>query len=136
MTGTKERPRLNVFRSLKHIYAQIIDDLAGKTLVSASDQEVKIKKANKTEIALAVGKLIAQKAQEKKIKKVIFDRSGYKFHGRIKAVAQGAKGVDMGRNIWQSRWPVAMISAIRSIVHEKASLKKAYNLFNSLKNKA
>jgi len=89
--GTSKKPRLNIFRSLKHLNVQIIDDLAGKTLVSASDLEVKSKKATKTEKAKAVGELIAQKAKEKKIKKVVFDRAGYKYHGRIKAVAEGAR---------------------------------------------
>ncbi|MFA5188611.1 MAG: 50S ribosomal protein L18 [Patescibacteria group bacterium] len=89
--GTKQKPRLNVFRSLKHINVQIIDDLAGATLVAASDLELKNKKATKTEKAKAVGKLAAQKAMDKKIKKVVFDRAGYKYHGRVKAVAEGAR---------------------------------------------
>jgi large subunit ribosomal protein L18 len=90
--GTKERPRLCVFRSLKHIYAQIVDDTEGKTLVSASDLELKEKKGmKKVEIAREVGKLIAKKALEKKIEKVSFDRSGYKYHGRVKALAEGAR---------------------------------------------
>jgi large subunit ribosomal protein L18 len=90
--GTKERPRLCVFRSLKHIYAQIINDEEGKTLVSASDLELKDKKGlKKIEIAREVGKLIAKKALEKKIEKVSFDRAGYKYHGRIKALAEGAR---------------------------------------------
>ena len=89
--GTKQRPRLNVFRSLKHINAQIIDDSAGKTLVFANDSELKGKKGKKLEKAKAVGLLIAKKAQEKKIKKVVFDRAGYQYHGRIKALAEGAR---------------------------------------------
>jgi large subunit ribosomal protein L18 len=90
--GTKERPRLCVFRSLKHIYAQIVNDEEGKTLVSASDIELKKKKElKKVEIAKEVGKLIAKKALEKKIEKVSFDRSGYKYHGRVKALAEGAR---------------------------------------------
>jgi large subunit ribosomal protein L18 len=90
--GIKERPRLCVFRSLKHIYAQIVDDTEGKTLVSASDLELKEKKGmKKVEIAREVGKLIAKKALEKKIEKVSFDRSGYKYHGRVKALAEGAR---------------------------------------------
>ncbi|OGY41365.1 MAG: 50S ribosomal protein L18 [Candidatus Buchananbacteria bacterium RBG_13_36_9] len=89
--GTAARPRLNVFRSLKHIYAQLINDQNGKTLVSASDLELKNKKAVKTDQAKEVGKLIAGKAKDHKIKKVVFDRAGYKFHGRVKAVADGAK---------------------------------------------
>lgn len=90
--GTKERPRLCVFRSNKHIYCQIIDDEKAHTLVSASDLELKLqKKMKKTEVAEEVGKLIAKKALKKKIKKVVFDRAGYKFHGRVKALAKGAR---------------------------------------------
>jgi len=94
--GTKERPRLFVFRSNKHIYVQLIDDgSAGhkaKILASASDEDLKIgKKGKKSEIAKYVGKLIAQKAKELKVEKVVFDRGGLVFHGRIKAVAEGAR---------------------------------------------
>lgn len=89
--GTAKRPRLNVFRSLRYINAQIIDDLTGKTLVSASDKDLKKVKGNKTVKAKELGKLIAQKAQEQKIKQVIFDRAGYKYHGRVKALAEGAR---------------------------------------------
>ena len=89
--GTKERPRLNVFKSLQHINAQIIDDQAQRTLVSASDLELKVKKATKVDKAKEVGKLIAKKAAEKKIKHVVFDRAGNKYHGRIKAIAEGAR---------------------------------------------
>lgn len=90
--GTKERPRLSVFRSNRHIYAQIIDDEKGETLTSSSDLELKIKeKLKKMEIARLVGEDLAQKAKKKKIKKVVFDRGGYKFHGRVKNLAQGAR---------------------------------------------
>lgn len=92
--GTKKRLRLCVFRSNKHIYAQIINDEIGQTLASASDfdLEEKIKnKKTKKELAYEVGKILARKAIEKGIKKVVFDRRGYKFHGRIKALADGAK---------------------------------------------
>jgi len=89
--GTKEKPRLCVFRSAKHIYAQLIDDEKGKTLAAASDQEIKKGKKSKIEIAKAVGKLIAKKALEKKIEKVVFDRGGYQYHGRVKALAEGAR---------------------------------------------
>jgi len=83
---------LCVFRSLRHIYAQLIDDKEGKTLVSASDLEIKKKKGvKKTEIAKEVGKLIAKKAVAQKIKKVVFDRGGYKYHGRVKNLADGAR---------------------------------------------
>lgn len=90
--GTKNCPRLCVFRSSKHIYLQLIDDEAGRTLVSASDLELKSKnKIKKVDKAKKVGKLIAQKAKKKKITKIVFDRGGYKFHGRVKAVAEGAR---------------------------------------------
>jgi len=99
--GTKERPRLCVFRSTKHIYAQIIDDEKGKTLIAASDLELKKSKKSKitgkhragakTEKAKEVGKLIAEKALGKKIEKVIFDRGGYQYHGRVKALTEGAR---------------------------------------------
>jgi large subunit ribosomal protein L18 len=93
--GTPERPRLNVFRSLNHIYAQVIDDSTGNTLVAAStlDEALKGKLnlgGNKT-AAKEVGKLIAQKAIDKGIKLVVFDRGGYLYHGRIKELAEGAR---------------------------------------------
>ncbi|MGC9469125.1 MAG: 50S ribosomal protein L18 [Anaerolineae bacterium] len=93
--GTPERPRLNVFRSLNHIYAQIIDDTAGTTLASAStiDREVRDQMAelNKTEQARVVGRVVAERGLEKGIKKVVFDRGGYKYHGRVKALAEAAR---------------------------------------------
>jgi large subunit ribosomal protein L18 len=88
--GDQERPRLSVFRSGRHIYAQIIDDIAGKTLVSYSSLEGDLKKSN-VEAAKAVGAEIAKRALGKKISTVVFDRSGYVFHGRVKAVADGAR---------------------------------------------
>lgn len=89
-------PRLSVFRSNQHIWAQIIDDKHGKTLVSASTKSIKDIKGTKTEKALAVGEAIAKLALEKKIKKVRFDRGLYRFHGRVKSLATGAraKGLD------------------------------------------
>lgn len=90
--GTKERPRLCVFRSLNHIYVQLIDDTESKVLLSVSDVNLKsAKKSAKLEIAKEIGKLIAKKALEKKIEKVVFDRAGFVFHGRIKALAEGAR---------------------------------------------
>lgn len=91
--GTPERPRLCVFRSNKHFYAQIIDDTKGYTICSASTLELKdkIKKTWSQEAAKEVGKLIAQKALEKGIKKVVFDRRFYKYHGKVKACAEGAR---------------------------------------------
>ena len=92
ISGTPESPRLNVYRSLNHIYAQIIDDVAATTLVSAStlDKEVKTKHSNK-EAAKEVGALIAKRALEKNIKAVVFDRSGYIYHGIVKELAESAR---------------------------------------------
>jgi large subunit ribosomal protein L18 len=87
--GTKDRPRLCVFKSANHMYAQLINDDDGKVLASASD--IKAKKGTKTNHATEVGKLIAKLAVEKKIEKVVFDRGGFVFHGRVKAVADGAR---------------------------------------------
>ena len=93
ISGTKARPRLNVFKSHGNIYVQIIDDTVGKTLVSAStlDAEFKGKYGGNKEAALALGELIAKKAKAAKIKVVVFDRNGYLFHGRVAAVAEGAR---------------------------------------------
>jgi large subunit ribosomal protein L18 len=89
--GTAERPRLNVYRSLNHIYAQVIDDLQGVTLVSASTVAGKIKTGGNVMAAKEVGKLVAARAKEKGISKVVFDRGGYLYHGRIKALADAAR---------------------------------------------
>jgi len=93
--GTAERPRLNVFRSLSNISAQIIDDDKGVTLVSSSSLDHALRsdmsKLNKTEQAKAVGKLLAERAKEKKIETVVFDRGGYRYTGRVKALADAAK---------------------------------------------
>lgn len=92
--GTAERPRLNVFRSLKHIYAQIIDDERGVTLVAASTLDSALRdsvQGANVESAKKVGELIAKKALEKGIKQVTFDRAGYKYHGRVKALADAAR---------------------------------------------
>ena len=92
--GTAERPRLNVYRSLTHIYVQVIDDLAGKTLVSASSAEGK-KEDRRTggnvAAAKAVGKIIADRSKAKGVTKVVFDRGGYIYHGRVKALADAAR---------------------------------------------
>ena len=87
--GTKERPRLSIFRSNKFIYAQVIDDKAGKTIAQASD--LKLKKGTKTERAKEVGKMIADVCKGAKIDKVVFDRNGFKYTGRIKLVADAAR---------------------------------------------
>ena len=109
--GTSEVPRLCVFRSAKHIYAQLIDDEKGKTLAASRAQEIKKpprkaalqeqskevkskekeKRAGKVKIAFEVGRLIAQEGKKKKIEKVVFDRGGYRYHGRVKALAEGAR---------------------------------------------
>jgi len=95
IVGTPERPRLNVFRSSKNIYAQIIDDAAGNTIVQAStkDKEIleRIAEMTKVEAAKLVGAELAKKAQEKGIKSVVFDRGGYLYHGRVKSLAEGAR---------------------------------------------
>jgi len=95
ISGTVDRPRLNVYRSLTHIYGQVVDDTAGHTLASAStvDREVRsaVKGLGKTEQARVVGQVLARRALEKGIKLVIFDRGGWLYHGRIKALAEGAR---------------------------------------------
>lgn len=91
ISGSASRPRLSVFRSLKHLYAQLIDDQAGKTLASVKDTEIKDKKAKPVDLAFGIGELMAQKALKIGIQQVVFDRAGYKYHGRIKAVAEGAR---------------------------------------------
>lgn len=91
VSGSAERPRLSIFRSNKHIYAQIIDDSLGKTIVSASDTDTKIKTKGKLETSKVVGEEIAKRAKEKKISKVVFDRSGYLYAGRVKQIAEGAR---------------------------------------------
>ena len=90
--GTKECPRLSVKRSAKFIYAQIIDDVSGKTLVSASDVKIDRKKMKgKIDLAKEVGKTVAERAIDKKITKVVFDRGSYRYHGRVKALAEAAR---------------------------------------------
>ena len=91
VSGTKEMPRLNVFRSNKAIYAQVIDDNAGTTLVSSSSLELKLKNGSNIEAAKAVGKDIAEKCKKAKISKVVFDRGGYLYHGRVAALADAAR---------------------------------------------
>ena len=98
ISGTATRPRLCVRRSLSHMYAQIVDDLAGKSLVQTGSTSKEIqgkitdkKKTSKTEVAKLVGELIAEKAKAKGIEKVVFDRKGYAYHGRVKALAEAAR---------------------------------------------
>jgi large subunit ribosomal protein L18 len=95
LSGNTARPRLAVFRSLSHIYCQIIDDVAGHTLVAASDLDASLKNGDssgsKSDKAKAVGQLVAERAKEKGITSVVFDRGGFLYHGRIKALADGAR---------------------------------------------
>lgn len=100
VAGTMERPRLNVFRSASHIYAQVIDDTAGHTLAAASDLEADIATAtkgkSKTDRASAVGAEVARRAKAKGIGLVVFDRGGYKYHGRVRALADAAREAGLG----------------------------------------
>jgi large subunit ribosomal protein L18 len=93
--GTAERPRLAIFRSLNHIYAQVIDDLAGRTLAAASDLDAEVRKGRdgkkKSEVAALVGDSVAKRAKEQGISVVVFDRGGFKYQGRVKALAEAAR---------------------------------------------
>ena len=93
LAGTDGRPRLAVFRSLNHIYAQVIDDTSGRTLAAAStvDKELKGSKSTKSEEAAVVGRLIAQRAKAAGVERVVFDRAGFRYHGRIKSLADAAR---------------------------------------------
>ena len=95
VSGTPERPRLCVFRSLRHIYAQVIDDTLGHTIVYASSDEAEVQSSGsirpKISVSEMVGKLVAQRAQSKGITHVVFDRGGYKYHGRVKALAEASR---------------------------------------------
>jgi large subunit ribosomal protein L18 len=95
ITGSEERPRMSVFRSAKHVYSQIIDDTKGITLVTASTTEKEVREQqkfeNKTAAATYIGQLVAERAKEKGITSVVFDRNGFLYHGRIKAVSDGAR---------------------------------------------
>jgi large subunit ribosomal protein L18 len=100
MAGTPERPRLAVFRSLNHIYAQIIDDAAGHTLVAAGDNEAEVRSARagkkKSEVAALVGESLAKKAKVAGVTDVVFDRGGFKYHGRVRALAEAARKGGLG----------------------------------------
>ena len=89
--GSAERPRLSIFRSSKHLYAQIIDDFAGKTLAEASTVSAKVEKGGNVEAATTVGKALAEKAKAAGIEQVSFDRNGFRYHGRVKALADAAR---------------------------------------------
>jgi large subunit ribosomal protein L18 len=97
ISGTPERPRLAVYRSLTHIYAQVIDDIAGRTLAAASDVETGLRGSDgtKTDRARRVGEALAERAKEAGVSRVVFDRGGFQFHGRVKAVAEGARGAGL-----------------------------------------
>jgi large subunit ribosomal protein L18 len=101
LSGTPEKPRLSVYKSLKHIYAQVVDDTSGRTLVHVSDLdsslrgELKSAKLKKTEVATKVGTLVAKKCLEGQIAAVVFDRNGFPYHGRISAVAQAARAAGL-----------------------------------------
>jgi large subunit ribosomal protein L18 len=91
LSGTTERPRLNVYRSLNHIYAQVVDDQKGETLAAASSLQLKLKTGGNVAAAKEIGKAVAEKAVAKGVKQVVFDRGGYLYHGRIKALADAAR---------------------------------------------
>jgi large subunit ribosomal protein L18 len=93
LDGSTERPRLAVFRSLNHIYAQVIDDTSGRTLAAASTLEPELRgaKQTKTEEAKAVGRLVAERAKTAGVERVVFDRAGYRYHGRVKSLADAAR---------------------------------------------
>jgi large subunit ribosomal protein L18 len=91
LSGTAERPRLNIYRSLNHIYAQVIDDQKGETLLQASTLGLKLKSGGNVAAAKEIGKAVAEKAVAQGIKKVVFDRGGYLYHGRVKALADAAR---------------------------------------------
>jgi large subunit ribosomal protein L18 len=100
VAGTAQRPRLNVYRSAQHIYAQVIDDVAGHTIAAASDAdkalEGDVKGKTKTERAALVGKAIAERAKTKGVDAVVFDRGGFKYHGRVQALADAAREAGLG----------------------------------------
>ena len=91
LSGTTERPRLAVFRSVKHIYAQVIDDTKGHTIVAAGSTQADAKNGGNVSGAKEIGKLVAERAKDKGIKSVVFDRGGYQYHGRVKALADAAR---------------------------------------------
>src|SRR3954447_14824713 len=95
LSGTAERPRLNVYRSLNHIYAQVVDDQKGETIVSASSLALKLKSGGNVASAKEIGKAIAERAVEKGVKRVVFDRGGFLYHGRVKALADAARAAGL-----------------------------------------
>ena len=95
ISGTATNPRLSVFRSNKEIYAQLIDDVSGVTILSASSREKEVSKGTNVEVAIAVGKLVGEKALKAGFEAVTFDRGGYLYHGRIKSLAEGARAAGL-----------------------------------------
>ena len=97
LAGTEGRPRLAVFRSLNHIYAQVIDDASGTTLAAAStaEKELRSTKSTKSEEAAVVGRLVAERAKAAGVERVVFDRAGFRYHGRIKSLAEAARGAGL-----------------------------------------
>jgi large subunit ribosomal protein L18 len=97
LAGSEVRPRLAVFRSLNHIYAQVIDDASGRTLVAAStaEKELKASKTTKSDEAAVVGRLLAERAKAAGVERVVFDRAGFRYHGRIKSLAEAARGAGL-----------------------------------------
>ena len=93
LAGTQDRPRLAVFRSLNHIYAQVIDDASGRTLAAAStaEKELRSSKSTKSEEAAVVGRLVAERAKAAGVERVVFDRAGFRYHGRVKSLADAAR---------------------------------------------
>ena len=93
LAGTAERPRLAIFRSVAHIYAQVIDDASGRTLAAAStlEKELRGSKSTKTEEAAVIGRLVAERAKTAGVERVVFDRAGFRYHGRIKSLAEAAR---------------------------------------------
>ncbi len=91
ISGTGERPRLSVFRSARHVYAQVIDDIAGKTIVGISSFEKGNHKSANTDVCFELGKVLAERCKEKNVSRIVFDKNGNQYHGRIKALADGAR---------------------------------------------
>ena len=104
VSGTAARPRLCVYRSNKHIYAQLIDDVAGHTLAAASTAESDLQSGSRIDQGTAVGKVLAERAREAGLETAVFDRNGYRYHGRVKAVAEGAR--EGGLKLYESEYRV------------------------------
>ena len=123
--GSNERPRLAVYRSLNHIYAQVVDDLNGQTIVSASttEKDLRGKTGGNIDAARRIGKAIAERALEKGINSVVFDRGGYLYHGRIKALTDAAREAGLNKDELSAA-PAAEEEAVPEVVEEKPRKKK------------